>query len=208
MYDRRDPTCIIDCEESSNFDSFCSEVLILICLRFVIYMLKCTLLFSFSYHPFAIVCNRAAFNDPKRIDDIVRRIKRSVQSGAARQLRDQKTSYCPDESFESPSDDPSNPDGTLLGPPSGWIVTNSASTPAVISWVRNVKGQCIRLVNMEKSELHRRLKSNGLRSKPSSGSGSGSTMAWTGQLRYGPPHLFRMGMGPALWRRRIRPGAN
>ena len=88
-----------------------------------------------------LVCNRAAFNDPERIDDIVRRIKRSVQSGAARQLRDQKTSYCPDESFESPSDDPSNPDGTLLGPPSGWIVTNSASTPAVISWVRNVKGQ-------------------------------------------------------------------
>lgn len=47
------------------------------------------------------VCNRAAANDPKRIDTIVRRIHSSVQSGAARQLKDQKTSHCPDEGFET-----------------------------------------------------------------------------------------------------------
>ena len=87
-----------------------------------------------------IVCNRAAANDPKRIDSIVRRIHSSVQSGAARQLKDQKTSYCPDEGFEAPSDDPSNPEGPSLGPPSSWIFTNGASTPVVISWVRNIKG--------------------------------------------------------------------
>jgi len=57
---------------------------------------------------------------------------------------DQKTSYCPDEGFETPSDDPGNPDGgPLLGPPSRWIFTNAASTPVVISWVRNVKGGAV-----------------------------------------------------------------
>ena len=106
-------------------------------------------------HPNApIACNRVAANDPERIDRIIQQLQASVHSGSARQLKDEKTWYCPneDEVFgdQGHNNDPSNTnEEPPVGPPSLWIFTNRARTPVVVSWLRNVKGE-----NVEVSALN------------------------------------------------------